>query len=75
MKYKFTIMLKDGIKDNQGGAIETCLQSMGFDQVKGVRMGKAIIVEVSDDTDLEKLTDFLVNPVMEQYTVEEVAGE
>ncbi len=45
MKAKIYITLKEGIHDPQGHAIQQSLQTLGFDTVQDVRMGK--LLEVS----------------------------
>ncbi len=77
MKARVTVMLKSGVLDPQGKAIEGALSSLGFAGVRSVRQGKVFDVEL-DGTDkaaaekalaamAEKL---LANTVVEQYRVE-----
>ena len=40
MKAKIHIMLKDGVLDPQGKAIENALTSIGFKGIEDVRQGK-----------------------------------
>ncbi len=70
-------MLKKGIFDPQGRAVQNGLESIGFDNVKGVRVGKQI--EISLDTDDKASADasvhemcdkMLANPVVESYSFE-----
>ena len=76
MKAKVTVSLKNGILDPQGKAVEHSLHSLGFDDVKSVRIGKFIELEL-DATDEEeagkKLEDMckklLSNPVTENYRI------
>ena len=70
------VMLKDEILDPQGQAIERALPSLGFAGVNGVRVGKHVVLDitdVADDADLEtrvaELADkLLANPVIERFT-------
>ncbi len=48
MKAKIYITLKDGIHDPQGRAIQQSLQTLGFDTVQDVRMGKFLEVDLQD---------------------------
>ncbi len=68
------VMLKDEILDPQGQAIERALPSLGFDGVRGVRVGKHVVLDVDDRGDLEEqvadMADkLLANPVIERFTV------
>jgi len=70
-------MLKAGVLDPQGDAVQHALGTLGFDGVEQVRQGKVIDLELavmeeaaakSAVTDMcEKL---LANTVIESYTVE-----
>lgn len=48
MKAKIYITLKDGIHDPQGRAIQQSLQTLGFEMVQDVRMGKFLEVNLKD---------------------------
>ncbi|MBF0275618.1 MAG: phosphoribosylformylglycinamidine synthase subunit PurS [Nitrospinae bacterium] len=48
MKAKVIITLKNGVLDPQGDAVKKSLQSLGFDDVEKVRIGKYIEVETSE---------------------------
>jgi len=68
------VMLKDEILDPQGQAIERALPSLGFDGVHGVRVGKHVVLDIDDRSDLEaQVADMadklLANPVIERFTV------
>ena len=65
-----------GIADPQGATIESALPRLGFGEVSGVRVGKAIrlSVEAADQgaarARLESLCDaLLANPVMEEVEI------
>ena len=77
LKAIVTVMLKQGIFDPQGRAVQNGLQSIGFEGVKSVRVGKQIEIELetSDmtaaETSVHKMCDkMLVNPVVESYSFE-----
>jgi phosphoribosylformylglycinamidine synthase subunit PurS len=64
--------LRPGIADPQGATIERSLPALGFDGIRGVRVGKAIRFELdapdeaSARAHAEEVCDrFLINPVIE----------
>ena len=76
---KLTVMIspKESILDPQGEAIFNSLKSLGFHQLKSVRQGKIIEIdmeEVDKDQGLEianKMCEkLLVNKVIENFSVE-----
>ncbi|MDT2075123.1 MAG: phosphoribosylformylglycinamidine synthase subunit PurS [Planktomarina sp.] len=74
MKAIVKVMLKSGVLDPQGEAINSALGSLGFSGVNSVRQGKVIELNLADGT-LESEIDemcrrLLVNAVIESYTVE-----
>ena len=52
MKVAVTVMLKNGVLDPQGEAVRSALLGLGFFDVKGVRQGKVIELDLADGTDL-----------------------
>ena len=74
MKVTVTVMLKNGVLDPQGEAVKSALLGLGFFDVKGVRQGKVIELELADGTDPNEIDEMckqlLVNSVIESYTVE-----
>ena len=77
---RFTVLvevaLRPGIADPQGATIERALPALGFDQVSGVRTGKAIrfSIEADDEAAAHAQVDdlchrFLTNPVIEDAYV------
>ena len=76
MKVAVTVMLKNGVLDPQGEAVRSALLGLGFFDVKGVRQGKVIELDLADGTDLNEVDEMckqlLVNPVIESYTVESI---
>jgi phosphoribosylformylglycinamidine synthase len=64
--------LRPGIADPQGATIERSLPHLGFDGIRGVRVGKAIRFEIEADDEAaarahadEVCQRFLLNPVIE----------
>ena len=76
MKVMVTVMLKNGVLDPQGEAVRSALVGLGFFDVKGVRQGKVIELDLADGTDLNEVDEMckqlLVNSVIESYTVESI---
>ena len=77
MKAKVYITLKKGVLDPQGKAVCGALESMGYKEVKSLRIGKFIEVEldVSSKGNTEKrlkemCESLLANTVVEDYRVE-----
>ena len=74
MKVTVTVMLKNGVLDPQGEAVKSALVGLGFFDVKGVRQGKVIELDLADGTDPNEVDEMckqlLVNSVIESYTVE-----
>ena len=78
--YRFgvSVMPKEGILDPQGRAVEAALPQLGASSAHDVRVGRRIemSVEAEDlaaarDT-VEKLAaDFLANPLIESWSIEE----
>ena len=70
------IFLKEGVLDPQGKAAHHALDSLGFEGVKDVRIGKQIVLQL--DTDKEKAKQevkemcetLLANTVIEDYSIE-----
>jgi phosphoribosylformylglycinamidine synthase PurS subunit len=79
VKARVVVTLKPSVLDPQGLAVTRALGSLGFDEVKGVRLGKIIELEV-DGTDavaarkrVEQMCEkLLANTVIEEYRVEAV---
>ena len=77
MNAKVFVTLKKGVLDPQGKAVGDALASMGYSEVKGLRIGKFIEVELdtSSKQDAEKslkemCEKLLANTVVEDYRVE-----
>jgi len=77
MKAIINVSLKTGVLDSQGKAVHHALDSLGFNSVNDVRVGKQIILKL-DETDKEKAMhdvttmceELLANTVIEDYTIE-----
>ncbi|DAB41028.1 MAG TPA: phosphoribosylformylglycinamidine synthase [Sulfurovum sp. UBA12169] len=77
MKAIVNVFLKEGVLDPQGKAVHHALTSLGFNDVKDVRVGKQIILELTA-TDKSKaeaeVTEMcetlLANTVIEDYNIE-----
>ena len=77
MKAKVYVTLKKSVLDPQGKTVQHALSTMGFNEVKDVRVGKYIELELGDiqkaqaeqkiKTMCEKL---LANTVIEEYRFE-----
>jgi len=70
------VSLREGVADPQGATVERSLPHLGFDGVRGVRIGKSIRfeVEAADEAVARAEVDdlcarFLTNPVIEDSTV------
>lgn len=68
------IMLKKDVLDPQGEAVRHALKNIGFDEVKRVRQGKVIDLEVDDGTEKNRIDqmceDLLANTIIESYTID-----
>ena len=74
MKAVVHVMLKDGVLDPQGAAVQHALGSLGFEGVESVRQGKVIELDLADgtteDTIAQMCEKLLANMVIESYRVE-----
>jgi phosphoribosylformylglycinamidine synthase len=68
--------LRPGIADPQGATIERSLPALGFDDIRHVRVGKAIRfeLEATDETSARQHAErvcerFLINPVIEDADI------
>jgi phosphoribosylformylglycinamidine synthase PurS subunit len=82
MKATVLVRLKSEVLDPQGDAVRRALGKLGFEGVKGVRVGKLIEIELDDavaghpsapadlKTRLAKMADeMLANPVIEDFEI------
>jgi phosphoribosylformylglycinamidine synthase subunit PurS len=73
MKVNVIVKPKEAVLDPQGNAVRDAMKHLGMPEVKGVRIGKFMEIEIEgDDVDLEKrlhglCRDLLSNPVIEDY--------
>jgi phosphoribosylformylglycinamidine synthase len=79
MKARVVVTLKKSVLDPQGQAVTRALRSLGFSEVKDVRLGKIIELdlEAKDPAEAKKRVQdmcekLLANTVIEEYRVEEI---
>ncbi len=77
MKVRVLVRLRPGILDVQGAAIKRSLAGLGFTDVRDLRIGKVIEVDVeapSADAARARAEEMcrrlLANPVLEDYSIE-----
>ena len=71
------VIMKPGVLDPQGKAVKSALDSLGFEGLKDVRVGKYFAIKL-DDISKEKAMEqlkgmcekLLANPVIEDYKIE-----
>lgn len=74
--FRVVIMLKPGVLDAAGQAVEHGLSALGY-RIEGVRVGKVIDVaapEASPAIVHEMCERFLANPLIESWRIEAVTG-
>jgi len=70
------VFLKEGVLDPQGKAAHHALDSLGFNGVSDVRIGKQIVLRLDVDKEhaeaevKEMCETLLANTVIEDYTIE-----
>ena len=71
------ISLKAGVLDSQGKAVHHALDSLHFNGINDVRVGKQIILKLDTDDKTKAMTDvtkmceeILANTVIEDYEIE-----
>ncbi len=79
MRARVLIRLKQSILDAQGASVKRALDGLGFREVRDVRVGKVLDLDLEgqsrDDARRrieEMCARLLVNPVIEEFTVEVV---
>ncbi len=82
MKVRVLVRLKSGILDVQGAAVQRALGGLGFGDVRELRVGKLIEVDVDAPTPErararvdEMCRKLLANTILEDYTLEAEASE
>ena len=73
------VRLRPGIMDVQGVAVQRALVGLGFGDLRDLRVGKAIDVEVDAPSAAaararvdEMCRQLLANPILEDYTIETI---
>lgn len=74
MKITINVFLKNGVLDPQGKSIQKALHSLNFNEVKEVRVGKQLQLQL-DEKDKQKARlsvekmceELLVNKIIEDY--------
>jgi phosphoribosylformylglycinamidine synthase len=77
MKATVLVRLKSEVLDPQGDAVRRALGKLGFEGVKGVRVGKLIEIDLDDaaaGTDVKArlakmAAEMLANPVIEEFDI------
>ena len=77
MLAKVYVTLKKGVLDPQGKAVQNSLESLGYKEVRDIRLGKYMEVKLGDierdkaDTRIREMCEkLLTNPVIEDYQFE-----
>ena len=77
MKAIVNVSLKAGVLDSQGKAVHHALDSLHFDGVNDVRVGKQIILQLDESDKTKAMADvtkmceeLLANTVIEDYEIE-----
>jgi phosphoribosylformylglycinamidine synthase subunit PurS len=75
-RFEVVVMLKPGLADPQGKAVEDALPTMGWTGIGGVRVGRHVELTVDADTEgeararVEEIAGRLLsNPVIEEHRV------
>jgi phosphoribosylformylglycinamidine synthase subunit PurS len=81
MKVRVLVRLKPGILDVQGAAVQRALGTLGFHDVRELRVGKLLEVDVDVPTEAaarqrvdEMCRKLLANTILEDYTID-VGGD
>ena len=81
MKVRVLITPKPGVLDPEGRAVGRALGELGFGEVRDVRTGKLIVLDLATDDPeraralaTEACEKLLANPVIERYSIEPVAS-
>ena len=82
MKLRVLIRLKPGILDVQGSAVQRALGGLGFGDVRELRVGKLIEIDVEAASVAaarqrvdEMCRKLLANTILEDYTIEAIEAE
>jgi phosphoribosylformylglycinamidine synthase len=81
VKVRVLVRLRPGIMDVQGAAVQRALIGLGFGDLRDLRVGKVVEVEVDAASESiarsrvdEMCKKLLANPVLEDYTIETLEG-
>jgi phosphoribosylformylglycinamidine synthase PurS subunit len=80
VKVNVIVKPKEAVLDPQGNAVRDAMQHLGMPEVRSVRIGKYMEIDVEgEDGDLEKrlhglCRDLLSNPVIEEYELQKAAA-
>lgn len=81
MQVRVYVTLKPGVLDPAGKAVQGGLQSLGYNEVQEVRIGRFFELEVEDRPDVKERVEMmcrtlLANTVIERFRIElpETAG-
>ncbi len=75
--FRVTVMLKPGVLDAPGQAVEQGLRALGY-EVERVRIGKVLELSVPEEVGprLDEICErFLANPLVETWRIEEPREE
>ncbi len=82
MEAEIYVTLKKTVADPQGLTVKHALESLGYDNVKGVRMGKLVTVKLKAKNKKEAAAQIksmcgklLANPVIEDYSFKILGGK
>ncbi len=81
MKVNVIVKPKEAVLDPQGNAVRDAMRHLGMPEVRGVRIGKFMEIDVEGtDAGLERrlhvlCRDLLSNPVIEDYEMRRAKGE
>jgi phosphoribosylformylglycinamidine synthase len=77
MKAIVNVSLKSGVLDSQGKAVHHALDSLKFEGVNDVRVGKQIVLQLTENDETkaraevtEMCESLLANTVIEDYEIE-----
>jgi phosphoribosylformylglycinamidine synthase PurS subunit len=81
MRVRVLVRLRPGIMDVQGAAVQRALIGLGFGDLRDLRVGKVVDVEVDAPNESvarsrvdEMCKKLLANPVLEDYSIETIEG-
>jgi phosphoribosylformylglycinamidine synthase subunit PurS len=81
VRVRVLVRLRPGIMDVQGAAVQRALIGLGFGDLRDLRVGKVVDVEVDAPSESaararvdEMCKKLLANPVLEDYSIETMEG-